>query len=265
MQAAAAFGNGIIDCQDSAGETRLYSVNIPRLESSGLFAILLPRQFDAEPDLEKRDRADETGVPLLRGLPSGHAGIAPRRLPQLGHHVGIEKEQSSVLQNSRPRLLGEGRNFQVDGPRFLISEQLEQGFLGPPGSRSKTQPFADQIGNPPGQRKIRIDRPMPRLAAEGVIQLDSHIHNCTIARLHGHCQALPCLDHPLLAAVFDRRYKRSIWKKAWAVRSVSAATFSGDSARNPAIFSAVSFTWAGSHVSPRKGTGARYGQSVSTM
>ena len=54
-------------------------------------------------------------------------------------------------------------------------------------------------------------------------------------------------------------------KNSHAVRSVSAATFSRTSPRSSAIFSAVNRTCAGSQVFPRKGTGARYGQSVSTM
>jgi len=46
------------------------------------------------------------------------------------------------------------------------------------------QPFANQLGNPPGQRKVRIHRAVPRLAAEGVVQLNGHVHYCTFARLH---------------------------------------------------------------------------------
>jgi hypothetical protein len=184
VHAPASFGNRLIHRQDSTAETRLHALLQPCLQNMRFLAVARARQFDAEPDLKKRDYADKTGVPVLRGLPSGHARIAARGFAQLGHHVGIEKEQRSVLQNGRPRLLDKGRNFQVDGPRFFISEHLEQSFFGPPGSRSKTQLFADQIGNPSGQRKIGIDRPMPRLAAEGVIQLDSHIHDSTVTRLH---------------------------------------------------------------------------------
>jgi hypothetical protein len=191
MQATARFGNRLIHRQDSSGKARLHALLQPCLQHIRFLAVVRARQFDAEADLKKRDGAEEATLRLLCGLPSGHADIAPRRFPQLGHHIGIEQEQRSVLQDSRTRLLHEGRNFQVDGTRFLISEHLEQSFFGPSGSRGKTKPLPDQIGNPSGQGEIRIDRPMPRLAAEGVIQLDGHVHDCTVARLHGHSQALP--------------------------------------------------------------------------
>src|SRR5437763_1038181 len=54
-------------------------------------------------------------------------------------------------------------------------------------------------------------------------------------------------------------------KKAAALAQVRAARISNKSPRNLATYSATFRVWAGSHRLPRKGTGARNGQSVSNM
>jgi hypothetical protein len=184
MQAAAAFGNGIIDPQDSAGEARFHALLQPYLQDLRFFLVAPSRQLDAGPDLEKRDGAEEARLRLLCGLPRSHTRIASRGFAQLDTtNIGIEPQRSSILQGCRKRLLRQVRTLQVDGTCFLIAEQLEQSLLGQSGRRSKTQTLADQLGNPPGQRKIGIHRAMPRLAAQGVVAFDGHIHDCTIVRM----------------------------------------------------------------------------------
>src|SRR5664280_2018037 len=66
-------------------------------------------------------------------------------------------------------------------------------------------------------------------------------------------------------AVGDFEAYTSLWKNSCAVRQVAALNSSSEQFLTCATVSEISFTNAGSQRWPRWGTGARYGQSVSSM
>ena len=184
MHTAAHFANGAVHREDSSVKPLLHATFEPCFEILRLVRIFFPGQFDAQPDFEKRDGTEKTRLRLLCRLPSSHAEIASRGFAQFGDNVCIEEEQGSILQDGRARLLGETRDLQLHGPCFFVPEHFEQRFLRPSANGRETQLFADQLRNPSRERQIRIHRTVPGLAAKGVFQFDSHIHNCTVARLH---------------------------------------------------------------------------------
>jgi hypothetical protein len=131
MHTAAHFANGGVHREDSSGKTLLHATFKPRLEILRFLPVFFPGQFDAQADFEKRDGTEETCFRLLCRLPSSHAEIASRGFAQFGDNVRIEKEQGSILQNGRARLLGETRELQLHGPCFFVPEYFEQRFLRP--------------------------------------------------------------------------------------------------------------------------------------
>jgi hypothetical protein len=184
MHTAAHFANGGVHREDSSVKPLLHATFEPCFEILRFLPVFFPGQFDAQPDFENRDGTEKTRLRLLCRLPSSHADIASRGFAQFGDNVRIEKEQGSILQHGRARLLGETRELQLHGPCFFVPEYFEQRFLRPSANWRETQPLADQLRNPSRERQICIYRTVPGLAAKGVLQFDSHIHNCTVARLH---------------------------------------------------------------------------------